>query len=252
MPVKYILDTREKGLQALFTKNGMSYETRQLDLGDILILYSKGEIIQNVEQDSNESKLLKEEIKIQEHPIYTFTIERKSYKDLKASLSDTRYREQKSRYIQLPKGTVYYIFENNDPQFRELGKKQFVGSYIHTMLRDRLGVLLTSSMEETYEYIIKMGETLEKFGWEDTNQTSSQEQAVDSTQIKKKRAKGSEVYRQQLCCIPGISAGKADLIIKEYKDMTSLMEVVKNNTFKIKGIGKVLLENIKESLFFDI
>lgn len=251
MPVKYILDTREKGLQSLFSKNNTPYETRQLDLGDILILYSKGEIIKNTDPQSNENKLLKEEVKTQESPIYTFTIERKSYKDLKASLSDNRYREQKSRYMQLPKGTVYYIFENNDPNFKDLGKKQFDGAYIHTMIRDDLGVFLTGSLEETYEYIIKMADTLEKFGFRETTDTqSTSSAAIDNTQIKKKRAKGSEVYRQQLCCIPGISAGKADLIIKEYRDMTSLMGSIQNNNFKIKGIGKVLLDNIKESLFF--
>ncbi len=44
MPIKFILDTREKHLQRFFDNNSIPYETRQLDLGDILVLYSKGEI----------------------------------------------------------------------------------------------------------------------------------------------------------------------------------------------------------------
>jgi ERCC4-type nuclease len=267
MPIKYILDTREKGLQEIFFQNSTPYEIRQLDLGDILILYSKGEIISPADENSNEFKLLKQEVKEQEHPIYSLIIERKSYKDLKSSLADHRYREQKSRYLKLPRRSVYYILENNDPQFKELGKKQFIGAYIHTMIRDGLGVFLTNSMMDTYEYIIKIGETLENFGFpedllnSDTNTPSlnsdekssyNSESTIDYTQIKKKKAKGCEVYKQQLCCIPGISSGKADCIIKEYPDIMSLIQSLQNNIFKVKGVGKVLIENIKKSLFFNV
>ena len=249
MPIKYILDTREKGLQAFFIKNSVKFETKQLDLGDILILYSKGEIINPEEENSNENKLLKREVKQQEHPIHTFVIERKSFTDLKASMSDKRYHEQKSRYLMLPRGSMFYIFENNDPNFKELGKKQYLGAYIHTMIRDDLKVFYTQNMEETYEVIIKIGETLDKFGINDG--TTSQSSTIETTQIKKKKAIGSEVYKQQLCCIPGISSGKADIIIQEYSNLIVLMKAIQTNQFKVKGIGKVLLEKIKESLFFD-
>ena len=250
MPVKYILDTREKGLQELFTKNGIQYKVKQLDLGDILILYSKSEIVDIVSSDSNESKLLKEEVKVQESPVFTFTIERKSYTDLKASMGDSRYHEQKSRYMQLPKRTMYYIFENNDSTFKELGKKQFLGAYVHTMIRDEIGVFLTNSQTETYEYIIKLGETLEKFGFQSQDCKEDQKTSMESTQIKKKKANGQEVYKQQLCCIPGISSIKADLIVKQYSNMTCLLESIKNENFKAKGIGKVLFDKIKESFFY--
>jgi ERCC4-type nuclease len=250
MPVKYILDTREKGLQELFTKNNVQYDVKQLDLGDILILYSKTEIVNLVSLDSNESKLLKEESKQQESPVFTFIIERKSYTDLKASMGDNRYHEQKSRYMQVPQRTMYYIFENNDPNFKELGKKQFLGAYIHTMIRDGLGVFLTNSQIETYEYIIKIGDTLEKFGFQSQDSKEDQKSSMASTQIKKKKASGQEVYKQQLCCIPGISSGKADLIINQYPNMTVLLESIKDESFKVKGIGKVLFDKIKESFIY--
>jgi ERCC4-type nuclease len=249
MPIKYILDTREKALQSFFIKNSISFETKQLDLGDILILYSKGEIVNPEEANSNENKLLKKEIKIQEHPVHTFVIERKSFTDLKASMSDNRYHEQKSRYMKLPKGSMFYIFENNDPSFKELGKKQYLGAYVHTMIRDDIKVFYTQNMEETYEMILKIGDTLEKFGFNELlTQTSTN---IETTQIKKKKANGSEVYKQQLCCIPGISSGKADLIVAEYSNLGVLMQAIKDNKFKVKGIGKVLLDKIKETLFFN-
>jgi len=177
--------------------------------------------------------------------IHTIVIERKSFKDLKASMSDMRYREQKSRYMQLPKGTMYYIFENNDPKFAELGRKQYVGAYVHTMVRDRIPVFVTGSMDETCEFIVKIGAALEEFGFDASEGKGC---SVKESQIKKKKAIGSEVFVQQLCCMPGISSGKAKSIAAEYPNMTSLLFAVKNGTFAVKGIGKVLFNKIKESL----
>lgn len=249
MPVKYILDTRERKLQDIFAANSIPFTTKQLDLGDILILYSKGEIVNNMEQENKAAnKLLRTEPVLKsEHETHTIVIERKSFTDLKASMADKRYHEQKARYMALPRGTMYYIFENNDKNFKELGRKQYIGAYIHTAIRDSLAVFVTSSMEETFEFIVKIGETFERFGFN----ASEKSTPVSATQIKKKKAVGAEVYKQQLCCIPGISSGKADSIVSVYKNMTDLITAVKNDTFKIKGIGRVLLSKIKESLLLD-
>lgn len=259
MPIKYILDTREEELQKLYTNNNIPFESIQLDLGDILILYSKKNF-SDIDSKQNKispnaCKLLKSSNEsssssssppesIEEEKVHTIVIERKSYTDLKASMSDGRYHEQKSRYMKLPRGTCYYILENNDPSFSKLGKKQFIGAYIHTIVRDGISVFLTNSLIQTFECLQKIGETLESFGVSNPENSYSPE----VSQIKKKKANPEEIYIQQLSCIPGISSGKAKLIAQEYPSIISFMESLKNNTFKAKGIGKVLSEKIRESV----
>jgi ERCC4-type nuclease len=275
MPIRYILDNRERELQAIFKKNYADFDSRQLDLGDIIILYSKGEIQEKKEELSKSAlRLLKQDSSVSsasavdstapepeasssgnEMETYTIVIERKTFTDLKASIADGRYHEQKARYMKLPKGTCYYLLENNDPDFAQLGKKQYLGAYIHTIIRDKLPVFVTSSPAETFEFLTKIGQALEEFGFNYDETTESVSKAskssYETSQIKKKKAEGREVYKQQLCCFPGISSKKADTILAAYPDMSSLMHAVKTNTFKVKGIGKVLFDKIKESLIFD-
>lgn len=241
MPIKYILDTREKHLQEHFTAGKVPFETRQLDLGDVLILYSKGEIQEGLSEEARKLLGMGDE----KAEVFTVVFERKSYTDLKASMSDGRYREQKARYLKLPKGMMYYLLEANDPQFKSLDKKQFLGMYVHTMVRDGLPVFHTSSLEDTFAFLVKIGQTIEEFG------IKGLECPVETTQIKKKKVEGKEVYKQQLCCFPGISSVKADAILAVYPNMASLIEAVKAGNFKVKGLGPVLGKKIKEGLFFE-
>lgn len=245
MTINYIVDTREHDIKKLFVENGVPFTEKQLDLGDMLILYSKGEI-SNTFEPVNESanKLLRKQAPVEE--THTIVIERKSFKDLKSSMSDGRYREQKSRYIKLAPWSMYYIFENNDPKFKELGRAQYMGAYIHTVVRDHIPVLLTNSKKETYDFLIKIGDTLEKFGMDGIATKDPRE-----SQIKKKKAVGIDVYKQQLCCIPGISSKKAELIASVYSNMISLISALKQDVFKVKGIGKVLHQNIKDSILLN-
>jgi len=228
MSVKFILDTREKALQTVFNNNETNYIVKQLDLGDILIEYNTSANSKDEETTPSSQ---------------TLVIERKTFTDLKASMGDTRYHEQKSRYLQLPVGTVYYILENNDQNFASLDKKQFIGTYVNTMVRDNIKVFITNSIKETYELIIKIGEAVEKFG------INSKINSTPNTQIKKKKAEGIEVFKQQLTCFPGISDGKANSIAEIYPNMKMLIEAIEKGTFKVKGIGKVLLDKIKSNLF---
>jgi ERCC4-type nuclease len=218
MQVSFILDTREHKLRKIFDENKIKYSVKQLDLGDIII---------EIENDTGK---------------YYIIIERKSYTDLKASLTDGRYRDQKSRYLQLGRDQVYYILENNDPEFSTLNKEAYYGMYIHTIIRDKIGVILSNSIQETFILLLKMAETFEKFGF------NTETKMEENTQIKKKKAVGIDVYKNQLCCISGISIKKANEIVKKYDTMEKLIFSIKNNTFEIKGFGKVLIKNIKEGL----
>lgn len=243
MPIKYILDTREKGLQDIFTEQKISFEVKQLDLGDLLIVYSKS----NIEQLTDAAKkLLSKDEEKEQDPVYTFVFERKSHSDLKSSISDGRYREQKQRYMKLPVGSVFYLLEDDGKNALEY--KQFLGMYIHTIIRDKIPVFLTKSINNTAEFILKIGETLEEFGVESFQVSESK---PEKTQIKKHKATGAEVYINQLCCFYGVSMTKAKLIASVYPDITSLLSALNDNSFKIKGIGPKLLQTIKDGLLFN-
>lgn len=236
MSIKFILDNREHKLKSIFDTNSIEVDSKQLDLGDVLITYTPTTTSQTQENPQTQTTP------------QTIIFERKSYTDLRASMSDGRYHEQKSRYKQLAKGTCYYILENNDPNFKQLGKKQFWGTYVHTIIRDGIQVFLTNSIEETYELLISIGDTIKTHGILSYG-TNSVNTSVEITQIKKKKSTGIEIFKEQLCCLKGVSSGKADLILKEYKCMKSLIMALENDTFKIKGIGNVLINNIKNGLF---
>jgi len=254
MPTKIVLDKREKALISLFETHSIEHETKQLDLGDVQIIYSKGELKDSNHFETKNAQLLlrtlqnSKEESIEDDPelgkIHSILIERKSFTDLKASMSDGRYHEQKSRYKQLPRGSVYYILENNDPKYEQLGWKQYIGAYIHTIMRDNIPVIITNSTEETHKIIIKIAQALDEFGPDSNNNSAS----IESSQIKKKKVSGKEVYKQQLCCFPGISSGKADSIAETYPTITKLIEAISSGTFKVKGIGPVLASKIKEGL----
>ena len=122
-----------------------------------------------------------------------------------------------------------------------------MGSYIHTVIRDGIPVLVTSNINETYEFLVKIGDTLDDFGFDGSLKSSS----VSASQIKKKKLSGVEVYKQQLCCIPGISSKKAEDILNTYKNLSELIYALRNKEFKIKGIGQVLIGNISSSLLID-
>jgi len=254
MPTKIVLDKREKGLIALFERDRADHETKQLDLGDVQILYSKEPFkTANFQATEAARKLLRTVSSTSEHAIddeekaedaCPILIERKSFTDLKASMADGRYHEQKSRYKQLPHGSVYYILENNDPKYEQLGWKQYLGAYVHTVVRDDIPVLLTGSIEETYKMIVKISEAIDEFGIV----PGSTKVSAEASQIKKKKLSGKEVYKQQLCCFPGISSGKADAIAAVYPTITKLIDAISSGGFRVKGVGPVLVTKIKDGL----
>lgn len=257
MSFRIILDSRERHLATCLQRMNMLLEEPQtLDLGDILITNSS-EKLKNTgisETDKAAMKLLKEERIESENksnsdsPTITLVIERKRFTDLKASLADGRYHEQKSRYLRLPKGTVFYILEDDDNHFEQLEYQKFLGMYVNTILRDQIPVFITRSLDETAKLLIKIKSAVEEFGidYRDKIPTCG----LESSQIKKKRNSGKDVYLAQLTCFSGINRKKAEAIAEIYPSMPDLILNLQNNSFKVRGIGPVLIKTLKDGLFF--
>ena len=121
--VSLVIDTREKKLIELLREKDIDHEVEQLDVGDIHI----------------------------KNEFSTIVIERKTIVDMLASVKDGRYREQKERL------KIYnhklYIIEND--QF-DSTNKVLSGVYFSTMIRDKIGILYSNSLEQTIQYIQTM------------------------------------------------------------------------------------------------
>jgi ERCC4-type nuclease len=89
-------------------------------------------------------------------------IERKSLADLCASIKDSRYKEQKERLLQaFNVESVMYIIEGEwNARLDEMAK----GAIINTMLRDKIKVFMTPSVEGTAEFIVAAYKRIQKNG----------------------------------------------------------------------------------------
>lgn len=86
MMMKIYVDCREHQLISLFSENNLQFEQKQLDIGDVLIT------------DENDK-------------VYCI-IERKTVKDMIASVKDGRYREQKHRLLlNFNKKNIIYLIK---------------------------------------------------------------------------------------------------------------------------------------------
>jgi len=207
-----IIDTREN---LVISKLGdYNFKTEQLDLGDI-IFKEEGEII--------------------------LIIERKTIKDLKASIVDGRMKEQKARLLGSNTNIMYLI--EGDLYNENIGKfpvKTLIGSIINTELRDNIRVYRTLSINETIEFIKKLHDKLNKDG-----KTFFKEVKLDyacSLKKKKKENMTPDVwFRTTLEVIPHVSDKVSNVIVEKYKTYANLIETYTK-----------IPEELREKLLMDI
>ena len=199
-----ILDTREKHLIEYLTGK-VEFTVEQLAVGDIIIREEGSDIL---------------------------TIERKTVEDLKASICDSRHREQKARLLStVEKTRIVYLIEGNlDLSLTSnIGSKfpvsTLIGSLINTMFRDNIKVYKTSSLKESGEFLIKL---IDKFRKDGDNyfrdNTNSTEGYISTLQKTKKANMTPELwYKLSLCQIPGLTEKVANVIVEKYPTILSLI-----------------------------
>ena len=228
-----ILDSREHHLIKLLP----SFKVEQLDIGDIHIRHNDKIII----------------------------IERKTVQDLRQSIGDGRYREQKQRLMSFQtnnKSTskIMYIIEGAY-KFDELNSKNsknVTGAIINTIMRDNIHVVMLKSMEDTIVFIQELSKRLilkeDEYFSAEVIQSNHTELLIHQ---KKKNNITHEVgFLMQLSSIPGISYKKASLIATELgvKSMLDFIKKIEENNdnikllSSIKGIGKLTAQTILEYL----
>jgi len=217
MNYELVIDFREKDL-IRYLRTKLEVKIESLDIGDILIRKRIGVPLERVKPRGS----------VAEDNI-VFLIERKTIMDLKSSICDGRWREQKCRIMNnLDRKRIMYIIEGNLDQ--KLTDKLYnfpvstlIGSIINTQLRDGIHVYKTSSVRETSEYILKLYKQFcNRKDYCKTN--SATKEYSNSIKIKKNSNMNKEVwFICLLCSIPGISSKTATSITVIYPTLRALL-----------------------------
>lgn len=227
------LDTRESELiKILDGTEGMS--VKQLQVADIWIGV-------NSEGKMSEGGLI---------------IERKSIKDLEASILDGRYREQRGRilsYCQENKTQPMYILEGALSSTTGRLQKKAIMKFINRLVfHYQIPVMQTASVQETSELIQAL---IEQWKEDPTSlqRTSELIKVTDGIHIQKK-ANAADHRQFAISCLaqcPGVSVKMAEVLIDTFKTLKSVIEapvkdieVVKVGTRKVGPVVSKRLSDI--------
>lgn len=210
--MKLIIDIREHELIGKLKEENVEFETKALDVGDILFEH-EGEIF--------------------------LVIERKTVADLKASICDGRAREQKARLVGsgVSKSRILYLIEGSlnkplEAKLHSMAVSTLVGSIINTQFRDGISVYKTQNITETTLFVKRL---FQKFT-EDTiiyfSEKNITEQSYVSTLKKKKKDNmtPSVWFIAQLALVPQVTEKIARCIIEKYPSVVSLVTSYQNAT----------------------
>lgn len=238
--MQLVVDIREK--EPVKTAIKDVFETvlfEQMDVGDIGVRGSNGE--------------------------WLVIFERKTVRDLAASINDGRYREQKIRLMSviepLWKG---YIIEEAFPEagIRFPGSRRVItkGAYCSVLLglsmRDGMKVFQTDSLNGTVELLKSLMRKLPEYvkaseSNGDDEQTVYQASLVKAVQVKKKQNLTAETcFIAQLTQIPGMSFNMATAVAASFSTMTAVAHASQGELEGIivgkRKLGPVLAKRVKE------
>ena len=252
--MKIIIDYREHSIYDLCVDKTLSLgegviEKENLLLGDIQIQKEHGE------------------------PMIIF--ERKTVRDLLASIKDGRYSEQSYRLTHssdLHNHNIIYIIEGNlSTGLFDLEKSITINAFISLLIFKGFSVINTQSADETSNFIISVMKKLEK---EYTKNKlpyyyCSNDNKINPTELnyvdvvkktKKDNITKNNIGNIMLCQIPGISASISKVILDRFDTFRDFLDALKENTDflntlvitstngKTRKISKTIIENIKNYL----
>jgi crossover junction endonuclease MUS81 len=211
------IDNRESKLISYLEKSSIDFKIQQLLLGDIQIKNEKNVKNENKTDSANE--------------FIDYVIERKTIKDLLASVKDGRYKEQKMRVVsqiqQNKVGNFFYIIEGSSVNLKSYEKTIYQGCIISIQLRDNIKILTTNNVDETGDLILRLmnrlkkGDLIQNIDCKD----SSEHSYLDVIKQEKKAnidPKTTQILA--LSSIPGISKNVGRVIIKQYESLANLFD----------------------------
>ena len=237
-----VVDYREAGLIDQFNSMGITFETRNLVLGDILL-----------EQEGNEIILF----------------ERKTLDDLASSIVDGRYKEQSCRLSEhgICKHHILYLLEGSLTKFHQspwksksITKHTLISAMTSLFYYKGFSVMRTENKTETAELIVGMRDKLIK-----ENKPPYIEKPIDidyvSTvkSVKKDNITPDNIDVLMLSQIPYVSTTIASLLldgrtlevfIQECKQDPTILDTrtYKTSTDKERKFSKKVIDNVKTFL----
>lgn len=211
------VDFREHDLIARFKAESVECVTKNLPLGDIVI----------------------------EHAGVTAIIERKRTDDFAASITDGRWREQKSR-LAASGAIVIYLIEGS--LYGQSKSAQTLSSAIwNTMLRDKMWVIQTRGIEDTSLHLQQLAK---KVGRDIQGHTGMK------SLLSKRKRKVDNAFQLMLMAVPSVSERIAAVLVAEYPNLTSLQQQLRQDPDQLRhlkvtekrNIGKKTIQNLKQYL----
>ena len=189
------IDHREGHIKTFLDKGRIEcpVEFVNLDLGDIIVYHD------NI-------------------PIFVF--ERKTVADLKASIIDGRYRNQKVRMMETyDRSKIYYIIEGDGRA--HFNDKASTGAIINTLLRDKIGIFKTDDVHDTLQLVYDI---VNRVNNDPDEYISSVHQPLQPSAPYRKES----LFVNMLCQIPQISLKTAKAIHAKYTCFHDLHAIFEN------------------------
>lgn len=141
------------------TSFGLPVEQRALDLGDFLWMAKKKQQFRNGGHDDLEEVVL------------DLVIERKTEDDLRSSILDGRFIEQKNRLNSSGITNRIYLLEKYDGvDLSGIGENKFRAAVVHTQIVDNLFLRYTANLEDSLKFILATHKDLvQKFSQKQLN-----------------------------------------------------------------------------------
>jgi ERCC4-type nuclease len=164
--------------------------------------------------------------------------ERKTWKDLLASIKDGRYRIQKDKMLEcIGRDKILYILEGaNDWQgngtgiYNTIDKKSVISSVINTQIRDGIRVVNTKSLDDTCVFLLHVIQRIAKDPHKYMKNNDVDNQPTHATKedyiCKHKVNSPNDMFFYQMTQVPGISSKTAMAFVNEFGTMKGMYETM--------------------------
>lgn len=193
-------------------------------------------------------------------PTTKLLIERKTWSDWCASISDNRYREQKQRFIATANENtrLIYLIEgtpvDNDGQTRGMQHSAANAALIKTQLRDGFAVLWSNGPVHSGNIISYLALTLTRNGFAPSKKASQLIIGADRNKCKRKRDNlvnsVTETFCATLTMVPDVSDARARAIQAAFATPRDLLNASELQLADIKcgkqRLGPVIAKRLKQ------
>jgi len=191
-------------------------------------------------------------------------VERKTLKDLAASLRDGRYKEQSYR-LQACQMPVYYIIEGDLRWFLPrdgVDKNCLMSAMVSLSLKKGFNIIRTTDVGETARFLCIFAKKVAKMDNEvslDVSTRTPQDYCDVVKSVKKQNICRENMANIMLAQIPGVSVAVAKVIMDKYNSMESVLQTIRQDTDdscfadlrvgkKPRHLNKTVLQEMKRLL----